>query len=231
MQQGDGWRPFPLVVTVLTAIALVESMGTATATATASGQRPAATAAPTCGDGRLTVGGLPEVDATFAAELAGAQAIADAWDEESYLVALDVTCRFLDPGFTVRATYFSKARERSLFRTADGEVIALDPNVQDPRPLDVEGLSFDRLARALRSEGIEPDAMLTPSGVAVRLNVDNDDWRFGPDDLPPDHVVFHLTVEQNNEMRDLFVDAEDGTVYRYVRGTAPTSTPAPTRTP
>lgn len=168
-----------------------------------------------CASGRLTVGALPAIDAAWEAGLAAATERATAWHAEASLVAVQVTCRFLDPGFAVRATFYADKMDRSLYESDDGAVTALDPDVPPPTSLPVDGISFALLADVLGEAGYPPTTELSPSGVAVRYNQDDQNWRFGPEMAPTERTLFHVATEQDNQTQDLFVDAEDGTIYRY----------------
>jgi hypothetical protein len=170
-----------------------------------------------CASGRLTVGALPAIDAAWEAGLAAATERATAWHPEARLVAVQVTCRFLDPGFAIRATFYADKMDRSLYESDDGAVTALDPDVPPPTSLPVDGLSFRLLADALAEAGYPPTTELSPAGVAVRYNQDDPAWRFGPEMVPTERTLFHVATEQDNQTQDLFVDAEDGTIYRYRR--------------
>ena len=49
-------------------------------------------------------------------------------------------------------------------------------------------------------------------GVVIRLNVPEDP--FGPPGTPQD-VVYHVAVDDQGEVRDLFVSAADWTIHQY----------------
>ncbi len=173
-------------------------------------QTPGPPAEP-CAGGRLAVGDLAAVEAAREQGLAAATDEAKAWQNDARLVGLQVSCRLLGTGFRWQAT-FSSERARAVMLTGSGEI---DP-IDDPKGLpDLPSgdLSFTALQRSLRDAGYGDRTELTAAGIIIRPNTER--APFGPPDAPKDAVYYHVAVVDRGEVKDLFVAADDGTVYRY----------------
>ena len=80
--------------------------------------------------------------------------------------------------------------------------------------LPTEQLSFGQLQRSLARAGYPDRTELgAAGGVTVRLNAVEEP--FGPPDLPTGAVVYHVAVDDQGEVRDLFVSGVDWTVHQY----------------
>jgi hypothetical protein len=194
-----------------------------TATATTSPPAPSPTpalpvrppqtpASARCAEGRLTVGDLVAVDAEWAAGVAAAAERARAWRSDARLVRLRVACQPLEPAFRWQGTYYSETAQ-SFFASDTGqtEPAEVDPASVPTLPLD--RISFRELHLSLARAGHADEAELNAaSGVTVRLNDPADP--FGPPGTPPD-VVYHVAVDDQGEVRDLFVSAANWTIYSY----------------
>ena len=173
--------------------------------------RSAAPAAP-CANGRLTVGDLPAVDAAWAAGMEETTERARAWKTDARLVRLRVACQPLEMAFRWQGRYYSDgAQSFFLSDTKETEPAEVEPGSVPTLPLD--RVSFRRLYLSLSRAGYPDDRALTAaSGVTVRLNAPEDP--FGPPGTPQD-VVYHVAVDNQGTVQDLFVSAADWTIHPY----------------
>ncbi len=165
-----------------------------------------------CQSGKLLVRDLPAMDVTWRAGLAEAKDKAFAWQQDSVLSSMSVACQLFESEFRWQATFYS-LNAQAFFSSDTGEVVPSGYENQVPE-LDVEELSFALLHQALTAAGYEDDTVISPSsGVDIRLN--SVTAPFGPPSAPKDVILYHVTIERLGEVRDLFVDARNGTVYLY----------------
>lgn len=166
-----------------------------------------------CSGGRLTVGDLRALDADRDAGMSEAYEAARAWQSDARLIGLRVGCELVGTGIRWRATFYSKGAEE-LFTSDTGEV-AVAPAEADRRPtLDLEDVSFANLSRWLAKASFNDATVLDPvNGIEVRVS--SEEAPFGPPDAPRDAIYFHVVIREGTDMKDLFVDAADGTIYRY----------------
>lgn len=182
-------------------------------TSVAADGAAAATPNQPCADGRIRVGDLPAIDATWRSGLSDAAARAKAWQADARLVAFQVGCQILSPSFRWRATFYSGTAQL-YFASDTGQTTPAETNPAQIPTLPTDNISFGLLRRALAKSGFSDAAELSPvSGIDIRLSTDNDP--FGPPGAPRGDVYFHVAVEANGEIKDLFVSATDGVVYRY----------------
>ena len=165
-----------------------------------------------CADGRLTVGDLREVDETWAEGVTGATERALAWQADARLVSLQVGCQPLEPLFRWRGTFYSDSAQAFFFSdTGQAEPAEVDPASVPVLPQ--ERLSFRQLQLSLARAGYADGTLLSAAGgVTVRLNDPIDP--FGPPGTPED-VVFHVAIDENGAVRDLFVSAATWTIHSY----------------
>lgn len=165
-----------------------------------------------CRGGHLTVGDLVAIDAEWAAGIQGAIERAKAWRADARLVSLRVTCQPLEPMFRWQGTFYSETAQ-SFFAsdTAQTEPAEVDPTSVPTLPLD--RIAFVQLRLALARAGYDDAAPLdAAAGVEVRLNAPTDP--FGPPGTPAD-LVYYVAVEDQGEIRDLFVSGQNWTIYSY----------------
>ena len=166
-----------------------------------------------CAAGRLTIRDLPAIEADFATGQAHEAETAAAWQPDARLVGLRVGCRLLEPGYNWRGIFFSDAIQTYFF--SDTRETKTVDAVGPPGPtLPLDGVSFERLRRSLIRAGYEDDTELNPSS-NVELRLNSEEAPFGPPEAPRDAVYFHVAIEARGEVIDLFVSAEDGTLYQY----------------
>ena len=166
-----------------------------------------------CEDGRLTIGDLLAIETEWTAGLEEACAPAAAWQPDARLVRLAVGCQLLEPGYRWQGTFYSEAAQ-SFFDSDTGQTEPAEVDPAQVPTLPVGGLSFHQLHRSLARAGYGDDRPLSATnGVEIRLNSFLDP--FGPPDAPKDVVYFHVAVDDQGEVKDLFVGAEDGLIYQY----------------
>lgn len=138
---------------------------------------------------------------------------AKAWQEDARLVALRVGCGLVGSGFRWRATFYSK-RTEELFISDTREVVVA-PAESNQRPtLVLDDISFANLRRWLAKASMNDATSIEPvSGVEVRVS--SEQAPYGPPDAPRNATYFHVAIVDGTEVKDLFVDAGDGTIYRY----------------
>ncbi len=79
--------------------------------------------------------------------------------------------------------------------------------------LPLDRISFTQLHLALARAGYGDDAPLEAAGgVEVRLNAPGDPY--GPPGTPQD-VVYHVAIDDQGQVRDIFVSGQNWTIYSY----------------
>ena len=165
-----------------------------------------------CSGGRLTVGDLPEIDADWVAGIAAATETARLWQEDARLVRLRVGCQPLESIFRWQGTFYSDAAQ-SFFLSDTGQTEPAEVDPADVPTLPLDRISFRELYRSLARAGHnDQDELSATNGVTIRLNAPTDP--FGPSGIPGD-VVYHVAVEDQGEVRDIFVSGADWITYSY----------------
>lgn len=172
---------------------------------------PTAVAEP-CADGRLTVGDLAAVDAEREAGIAAAEERAKRWRADARLVSLRVACQPLEPAFRWQGRFYSDAAQ-SFFLSDTTETAPAEVEPAGVPTLPRERLRFRELQLVLAQAGHEDaDRLSATNGVEVRVNAPTD--RFGPPNIPQD-IVYHVAIDDQGEVRDLFVSGADWLLYPY----------------
>ena len=173
--------------------------------------KPAAKRAP-CSLAYLTVGDLTAIDREWAAGVQTATEQAKKWRPDARLVSLQVGCAPLEDGFRWQGVFFSPAAQSFYYSdSAFTEPAEVDPNAVPTLPLD--RISFAQLHLALAHGGYLDDAALDAAGgVEVRLNAPSDPY--GPPGTPQD-VVYHVAIDDQGQVRDIFVSGQNWTIYSY----------------
>jgi len=166
-----------------------------------------------CFNGLLRVSDLETADTSLKSGMAAAETQAKAWQSDARLNSLQLDCPLLSTGYSWNGTYFSESRQ-AFFHTGTEEV---SPSEDDPSSiptLDLSGISFRQIYRSLLRAGYTGDLAITAAGgVTIRENIDAQP--FGPSNAPKNVVYAHLAIEDRNEIKDIWVDVTNGTVYRY----------------
>jgi hypothetical protein len=153
------------------------------------------------------------MDEKWQAGLQQASDKATEWQEDAMLASLKVGCELLEPGFRWQSTFYSPSAQ-AYFESDTGRVEAAEDDPAAVPVLVTTGLSFDRLRQALNAEGYDDTVELDPS-TGVELRPSTATHRFGPQGSPENSTLFHVAIRFRGEVKDLFVDAKDGKVYRY----------------
>lgn len=166
-----------------------------------------------CADGRLKVKDLAGADASMADGIAAAKNAAKQWRSDARLVILRLGCPLLEPGLRWDGTFFSDSAQ-AYITTETGKI---EPAEDDPRTIPTlvtDSVSFRLVYRSLLKAGFDDSLELVPgSGVTVQMSTDQQP--FGPPAAPRGHIYFHLAIEERGEVKDVWVNASDGTIYRY----------------
>ena len=185
---------------------------TVTPAATRPPTAQATTVVESCAGGRLTVGDLVRVDEERDAGIAAATERAKSWRGDARLVSLRVACQPLEPTFRWQGRFYSD-RAQSFFLSDTGETEPAEVEPSSVPTLPVDRLAFRELQLVLAQAGHADEDRLNPAtGVEVRLNAPTDP--FGPPGTPPD-VVYHVAIDDQGEVRDLFVSGADWLLYPY----------------
>lgn len=174
--------------------------------APAEGDRP-------CADGRLRIRDLANADAHLESGLEDIQARAAEWQEDAQLVELRLSCPLLTTGLQWEGTFFSATAQAS-FSTDTMEVEPAEEAPDDIPVLDPSGVSFQPVHRSLLRAGFSDELKLaSASSVTVRLSTEQ--IPFGPPTAPRDAIYVHVAVEERGVIKDVWINVEDGTIYRY----------------
>jgi hypothetical protein len=138
---------------------------------------------------------------------------ASEWQDDAKLASLKVGCELLEPGFRWQSTFYSPSAQ-AFYESDTGRVEAAEDDPAAVPALTTSEISFDRLRQALNAEGYDDSIELDPS-TGVDLRPSTAAHRFGPPESPNDSTLFHVAIRFRGEVKDLFVDAKDGKVYRY----------------
>jgi hypothetical protein len=186
---------------------------TAVAPTPRSAQRaPTAEVAGRCVDGRLTVGDLPAADEVWAAGVQAATERATAWRSDARLVSLRVGCEPLESGFRWQGTFYAESAQ-SFFLSDTGQTKPAEVDPASVPTLSQDRISFHELRLSLARAGYADSAKLSAAnGVEVQLNAATDP--FGPPGTPQ-AIVYHVAIDDQGEVRDLFVSGADWTIYQY----------------
>ncbi|MGC4191276.1 MAG: hypothetical protein QM589_08930 [Thermomicrobiales bacterium] len=209
-----------LVVVRATFMAGVLVMGVLAAPALADDPTPTAPPAlipgdpsQPCAEGVLHVRDLEGADATLQQGLANATKTAQGWESDARLYTLQLACPLLQSGYAWNGTFFSQTAQ-AFFRTDTLELSAAEYDPSVIPTLDPSSLSFRNLYNSLLKAGFDDSMEIDPSnGITVRQNTAA--IPFGPSNAPQNKVLIHLAIIDRNETKDVWVDAVDGTVYRY----------------
>jgi hypothetical protein len=217
-----------VAIGLTTTLALVGCSGTAgpappRAERTPAGS-PAATAGPpetvvasganrACRDGRLVLGDLSLIDAQWVAGVQAAIAKGLAWRADARLIRLRVGCGVLEPSYRWQGMFYSESAQ-SFFLSDTGEQDPAEVDASAVATLPTGALSFVGLQNALARAGYSDDTLISASsGIDIRLNTDAEP--FGPPSAPKNLVYYHVALDDQGVIRDLFVSADDWIIYLY----------------
>jgi hypothetical protein len=169
-----------------------------------------------CADGRLLIQDLAQAEIHLREGLARVEQRATAWQPDARLVELRLSCPLLKTGLQWEGTYFSETAQAN-FST---NTFDIEPSEDAPEVipfLNVTEVSFQVVYRSLLRAGYADDLRLAAaSSVTVRLSTER--VPFGPSTAPRGIVYVHVAVEERGVVKDVWINAEDGTIYRYDLG-------------
>jgi hypothetical protein len=168
-----------------------------------------------CTDGQLRVGDIQFLDEEWAKQQPNLNARAQEWESDAVLTKLRVNCGILEPGFRWRGTYYSPSQQ-AFFETDSGNAFGAEFDPEDARALPNE-LKFGAVWRALIKAGYT-DATTLTAAIGISLQVNSEAMPLGPGEVPVGATVCHVGLEHGGGVRDLFINVDDGTVFRHTFG-------------
>ncbi|HEV2128963.1 MAG TPA: hypothetical protein VGR22_10120 [Thermomicrobiales bacterium] len=169
-----------------------------------------------CVDGRLHISDLANADLHLQEGLHRVSKRAEMWQSDAQLVELRLACPLLKTGLQWEGTFFSPSAQAN-FSTDTFDVEPSEEAPDEVPYLDVANISFQAVHRSLLRAGYSDDLRLAAaSSVTIRRSTEQ--TPFGPPIAPPGVVYVHVAVEERGVIKDVWVNAEDGTIYRYDLG-------------
>jgi hypothetical protein len=174
----------------------------------------ATTGAP-CESGTLRIKDLPAISERWLSGVNTSGERALAWKDDSIFVELAVSCELFEPGFRWQTTWFSLDAD-AFYRADTAEVIPANAKPDTIKLLPKGDVDFERLMAVLLAD---PKLHLQTNYVITKLEVrvSTPERRLGPNDVPTDRLIYHVTVQTPGQTLELYVDLEDEKVYRYVQ--------------
>ena len=198
-----------LLATLVVALTPVLAMSQQVATPIA----PITEDADACADGRLRIRDLARADEHLADGLSRVEARAKQWQPDARLVELRLSCPLLKTGLQWEGTFFSETAQAN-FSTDTFNVEPAEESPDDIPYLDVSNISFQVAHRSLLRAGFSDELKLAAaSSVTVRLS--SEQVEFGPPTAPRGAVYIHVAVEERGVIKDVWINGQDGTIYRY----------------
>lgn len=168
-----------------------------------------------CTDSRLRLGDIADAQDSMQDGVDAAEERAEAWQSDVRLYTLRLGCPLLEPGYQWDGTFFSEAAQ-SFYSTDTGMSEAAENDPDAITTLDVSSIDLSEVYRSLQRAGFDEDVLLSATG-GVTIRTSTDEMPFGPPSAPRDAVYIHVALEERGEVIDIWVSADDGTVYRYER--------------
>ena len=169
-----------------------------------------------CTDGRLRIADLAGADQHLQEGLARIQDRAQRWQADAQLVEMRLSCPLLRTGLQWEGTFFS-ATAQANYSTNTADIEPAEEAPEDIPYLDVSSVSFQVANRSLLRAGFSEDLRLAAaSSVTIRQSTDT--VPFGPPTAPTGVVYIHVAVEERGVIKDVWINAQDGTIYRYDLG-------------
>jgi len=166
-----------------------------------------------CYNGKLTIADLESADDTIADGIEAMTKLATAWQSDARLYSLRLGCPLLSSGLQWNGTFFSETAQA--FYTTDTAAVEAAEDDPDSIPtLDATQVSFRDVYRSLLRAGFGGDLTITASG-GVTVQMSTDSHPFGPSSAPKGVIYVHVAIFDRNEVKDVWISAVDGTVYRY----------------
>jgi hypothetical protein len=174
---------------------------------------PSGPPASNCSDGELRVGDLKGMDALWQSQKPQLDSIAKAWEDDSVLTGLRVSCGILEAGFRWQGIYYSPTAQ-AFYTTDTGETAGAEFDPAEAAPINNEQVSFGSIWRSLAKAGYGDSTTFDPT-IGVSIQVNSTAMPLGPTQVPVGALVCHVALQYLGEVRDLFVSMPDGTIYRH----------------
>lgn len=168
-----------------------------------------------CGESRLRVGDLQDIDDTIADGIARATEEAREWQKDARIYLLRLSCPLLVTGVKWEGVFFSESAQ-ALYETDTGKVEPVEVDPELIPTLVPEQIRMRVVYDALIDYGFTDELMLTVNG-GVTIRVSTSQLPFGPPSAPNGHMYAHVAVERQHEILDVWIDMRDGRVYTYFR--------------
>lgn len=166
-----------------------------------------------CQDGRLRIRDLALAEQSLAGGLAEAQNRAELWQPDARLVELRLACPLLKTGLVWEGTFFSETAQ-AYFATDTADVEPAEEAPEDIPSLAVQDVSFQAVYRSLLRAGFSEDLLLA-SASSVTVRPSTEQIPFGPPTAPTGIIYVHVAVEERGQIKDVWINGVDGTIYRY----------------
>lgn len=168
-----------------------------------------------CTDSRLRLGDISGAQDSMQDGLDAAEEDAEAWQPDVQLYTLRLGCPLLQAGYQWDGTFFSEMAQ-SFYSTDTGMAEAAENDPEAIPMLDVSSVDLAEVYRSIQRAGFDDDVLLSATG-GVTIRASSEEMPFGPPSAPRDAVYVHVALEERGEVIDIWVSADDGTVYRYER--------------
>lgn len=169
-----------------------------------------------CTDGRLRISDLAAADVHLREGLGSVRERAERWQADAQLVELRLSCPLLKTGLQWEGTFFS-ATAQANYSTDTADVVPAEEAPEDIPYLDVSNVSFQMARRSLLRAGFSEDLRLAAAS-SVTIRYSTEQVPFGPPTAPVGVVYIHVAVEERGVIKDVWINAQDGTIYRYDLG-------------
>ena len=172
----------------------------------------ATTGAP-CESGTLRVKDLAAIEAEWRDGLSGARGRAMNWQDDAVLVQLSISCELFEAGFRWQATFFSR-NAQAYFTSDTTEVVPVNIDPEQIVALPESEINFSSLLDVIRKQGAVSES-LEDVVVALDVRVNSQARPVGPPGIPAGAAVYHLALQQQGEVRELFIDTVLGEIHGY----------------
>ena len=169
-----------------------------------------------CGDSRLRVRDLRDIDDTIAPGVERAAEEASLWQSDARLTSLRLGCPLLVVGVKWEGIFFSEAAQ-AFYETDTGKVEPVEVEPSLIPTLDPSGFQMSLVYQALIDYGFTDELLLTAQG-GVTIKTNTDQIPFGPPTTEHGTVYAHVAVEQRDVIVDVWISMTDYSVHTYEVG-------------
>ncbi len=209
---APAWRSRLLVIVVLAILLTTPQMAVHAQTGT-PGPILGGGGDASCTEGRLQVLDLDRADESLVGGVEAATEKAQHWQPDARLVELRLACPLLESGLLWHGEFYSDSAQ-SFINTDTGEIVPAEVEPDAIPTLVVDRISFQLVYRSLQRAGYGDELEVMPgSGVTVRTSTE--ETPFGPPSAPRGRVYFYVALLERGQVKDIWINADDGTIYRY----------------